>query len=438
MAEARSISNREDNYKGSSIDDPPMSRLFVIHNKSNTEQDFRDSFEKYGNVEDIWLLKDKSTGENKGIAYIKFSRTSDAAKALEELNGQCLGNSDRPIKVVVASNRQAGSKKQTENEQEKYFRLFLVIPKTSTEDDLKTEFSKYGDLESVSVIRDRTTGQPKGFAYVKYKTFYHAALAFENCSSKYKAVFADPKTSPKTHNSNLDNKTFGKSDESINNSSKRQQSELSAFMKMQNSINQPTCLEVTCSNLVNQDQLWRLFDIIPGLDYCQLTGGGNSRCQEATVVYTNPDAAVYAKEKLHGLEYPPGERLIVKLSGLDIKLDSSFSEKKFRKESICSIDLPPPAPLASSDAVVAKRCFIVLASNLPQLILKNVFSTFGNLIDVYLLPNKNCGYAKYASEGSAVKAIDTLNGAEICGVRVKVMEAQEPKDDGRKRMRREE
>jgi hypothetical protein len=29
-------------------------------------------------------------------------------------------------------------------------------------------------------------------------------------------------------------------------------------------------------------------------------------------VYNNAQAAAYAKEKLHGFEYPPGQRLIVK------------------------------------------------------------------------------------------------------------------------------
>lgn len=143
--------------------------------------------------------------------------------------------------------------------------------------------------------------------------FYHAALAFENCSPKYRAVFADPKTSKSS--SGFDNKSLARSDDSLNNSHKSQHGDISGFQKMQSTIGQPTSLEVICSNTINQDQLWRLFDIIPGLDYCQLTGEsmfcsyssfglllmcfnyplGNGRNQEATVVYTNPESAVYAK-----------------------------------------------------------------------------------------------------------------------------------------------
>lgn len=65
--------------------------------------------------------------------------------------------------------------------------------------------------------------------------------------------------------------------------------------------------------------------------------------------------------------------------------------------------------------------------------LSNIFCRFGDLLDVYMLQNKNCGYAKYASEESATNAIKVLNGAEICGVKLKVMEAEEPRDAKRKR-----
>lgn len=57
---------------------------------------------------------------------------------------------------------------------------------------------------------------------------------------------------------------------------------------------------------------------------------------------------------------------------------------------------------------------------MPQSVLKAVFSSFKGLIDVYLLPNKNCGYVKYADKDSASKAMHFLNGAEICGAKIKV------------------
>ncbi len=36
-----------------------------------------------------------------------------------------------------------------------------------TEDDLKDLFSKFGEVSSVKIIKDRFTGQPKGFAFLE-------------------------------------------------------------------------------------------------------------------------------------------------------------------------------------------------------------------------------------------------------------------------------
>lgn len=103
-----------------------------------------------------------------GVVYIKFVKTSSAAKALEEMNGKMIPNSTRAIKVLVASNRNQGSSR-SENEQDKCVRLFVIVPKELSEEDLSAEFTKYGDLESVSVIKDKVTKERKGFAYIKYQ-----------------------------------------------------------------------------------------------------------------------------------------------------------------------------------------------------------------------------------------------------------------------------
>jgi hypothetical protein len=40
-----------------------------------------------------------------GIAYIKFYKTSEAAYAMEEMNGRCIGSDPRPLKVLIAHAR---------------------------------------------------------------------------------------------------------------------------------------------------------------------------------------------------------------------------------------------------------------------------------------------------------------------------------------------
>ena len=40
----------------------------------------------------------------------------------------------------------------------------------TTEQDLQTEFSQYGEIDDVNIIIDRETGRSKGFSFITYKT----------------------------------------------------------------------------------------------------------------------------------------------------------------------------------------------------------------------------------------------------------------------------
>ena len=41
------------------------------------------------------------------------------------------------------------------------------LPYTATEDELRTAFATYGDVNTVNLIIDRDTGRSKGFAFVE-------------------------------------------------------------------------------------------------------------------------------------------------------------------------------------------------------------------------------------------------------------------------------
>ncbi|KAB7493749.1 RNA-binding protein 45 [Armadillidium nasatum] len=480
--------------KESKYDDPPHSRLFIVCGKSITEEDFREHFSKYGTIEEIWVVKDRVTEEPKGVTYIKFSKTSEAALAMEEMNGRCIGNHPRPLKVLIAHSREQGSRREI-NEEERLLRLFVVVPKTLNESDLREHFSQFGDIDYVSIVRERGTRESKGFGYVKYHRMSHTAKAFENCDRSFKPVFADPKPQKDS-----------KMDVFRGNNDMREMRN-DGFGVDSGGLNPDgvTRLTVIASPSVNQDQLWRLFDLIPGLDYCDLRKDRKSGQTRgvANVVYNNIQSATYARDKLHGFEYPPGQRLIVKLdghshhdmpqcsgapslalvsanagggarpppnniqqdlatqlaetiaqatsliqaaglsqqggsSGAMIGSPSSGGVGETYNPSYCSVKLPPPQPLAPVDSQVVERLFIVCHPSPPPLYaLKDVFGRFGNLIDIYMLNGKTFGYAKYASKESADKAIMVLHGQEVLGARMKVMEADphDKNDSGRKRLR---
>ena len=42
------------------------SRLFILGGKGASEEEFRECFGKWGEIKDIWIVKDRRTNEDKG------------------------------------------------------------------------------------------------------------------------------------------------------------------------------------------------------------------------------------------------------------------------------------------------------------------------------------------------------------------------------------
>jgi len=51
------------------------------------------------------------------------------------------------------------------------------LPFSATEDSLKEAFSRFGTVESVNIITDRTTGQSKGFGFIEFASKQEATDA---------------------------------------------------------------------------------------------------------------------------------------------------------------------------------------------------------------------------------------------------------------------
>ena len=53
------------------------------------------------------------------------------------------------------------------------------LARTATEDDLRQAFGQYGAVSTVNIIKDRETGQPRGFAFVEMTDNKEAANAIK-------------------------------------------------------------------------------------------------------------------------------------------------------------------------------------------------------------------------------------------------------------------
>jgi cold-inducible RNA-binding protein len=65
-----------------------------------TEQQLREVFAAHGDVESIAIVKDRDTGEPRGMAFVEMTQATEAQAAISALNGTMLNG--RPMNVNEA------------------------------------------------------------------------------------------------------------------------------------------------------------------------------------------------------------------------------------------------------------------------------------------------------------------------------------------------
>ena len=80
-----------------------MKKIYIGNLPFNMNEDeYREVFGKYGEIEDVFLVKDRATRRLKGFGFITFD-TEEAAQSSLEMDGQELGG--RTVKVSMAKER---------------------------------------------------------------------------------------------------------------------------------------------------------------------------------------------------------------------------------------------------------------------------------------------------------------------------------------------
>ena len=71
----------------------------------STEDDITDAFSAHGTVTSVNVIMDRDTGRPRGFAFVEMSSASEAAAAVQALDGQDLGG--RNLKVNIAKPRES-------------------------------------------------------------------------------------------------------------------------------------------------------------------------------------------------------------------------------------------------------------------------------------------------------------------------------------------
>jgi RNA recognition motif-containing protein len=85
-----------------------MKNLFVGNLPfTATEDELRDLFSAFGEVQQVRIMTDRDTGKSRGFAFVEIADDEAAAKAIADLNGKEFGSPS--MKPVPSPNVEAGS-----------------------------------------------------------------------------------------------------------------------------------------------------------------------------------------------------------------------------------------------------------------------------------------------------------------------------------------
>lgn len=85
---------------------------------------------------------------------------------MEKLHGKHIGDNPKPIKALLADSKSQREKSDPVtqlalNEDKHRTRIFILVPKTMTDSELNVEFSQYGKVDHVQILKDRNTMESK-------------------------------------------------------------------------------------------------------------------------------------------------------------------------------------------------------------------------------------------------------------------------------------
>merc|ERR1712045_563308 len=72
------------------------------------EDELRDKFDKYGDIGEIYIPKDRESGRSKGFAFVRFYNKDDREYCLEDVSKEAIYIDDKKCKVDFARSRPKG------------------------------------------------------------------------------------------------------------------------------------------------------------------------------------------------------------------------------------------------------------------------------------------------------------------------------------------
>lgn len=164
--------NDEGNDEGGDGEDDPL-KLFVGQvPKDMNEEDIFPTFDSFGPLKDVAIIRDKHTGLHRGCAFVTFWSSSDAERAQESLHDKfTFPGARRPAQVKPAEPSVPENK------------LFIgMLSRKAGETEVREIFGPYGEIKEIYMIRN-ADGSSKCAAFLRYVKREAALQAIESLNN---------------------------------------------------------------------------------------------------------------------------------------------------------------------------------------------------------------------------------------------------------------
>ncbi|XP_070210914.1 nucleolysin TIAR-like [Littorina saxatilis] len=138
------------------------------------QQQLREAFIPFGEISDCKIIRDPTTQKSKGYGFVSFVNKQDAENAINNMNGQWLGN--RPIRTNWATRKPLAPVPKESVKQMSYDEVFNQSSHTNctvycggvntglAEELMRNTFKQFGAIQEVRVFKD------KGYAFIRFGT----------------------------------------------------------------------------------------------------------------------------------------------------------------------------------------------------------------------------------------------------------------------------